>query len=110
MRRRRYDSELASVRSPAPTRWRANSLKVPAAPFRPSIFLDKNRGDRGKSQSIWTDPKAETAGSRCWVPRPSPATGRKKTPAGHEEGREPGPLPPGRCAPPQYFVASTGGT
>jgi hypothetical protein len=36
----------------------------PAAPFPPSIFLDKNRRDVGKSQSIWTDSKMETAGSQ----------------------------------------------
>jgi hypothetical protein len=35
----------------------------PARPFPPSIFLDKNRRDIGKSQSIWTDSKTETAGS-----------------------------------------------
>jgi hypothetical protein len=35
----------------------------PARPFPSSIFLDKNRRDIGKSQSIWTDSKMETAGS-----------------------------------------------
>jgi hypothetical protein len=30
---------------------------VPARPFPPSIFLDKNRRDIGKYQSIWTDSK-----------------------------------------------------
>jgi hypothetical protein len=34
-----------------------------ARPFPPSIFRDKNRRDIGKSQSIWTDSKMETAGS-----------------------------------------------
>eukprot|EP01047_Picozoa_sp_COSAG01_P038802 COSAG01_NODE_3166_length_6474_cov_287.238431_3_plen_82_part_00 len=32
--------------------------------FRPQ-FRDKNRRDTGKSQSIWTDSKMETAGSRA---------------------------------------------
>jgi hypothetical protein len=36
----------------------------PARPCPSSILLDKNRRDIGKSQSIWTDPKMETAGSR----------------------------------------------
>jgi hypothetical protein len=36
----------------------------PARPFPPSIFLDKNRRDISKSQSIWTDSKMETAGSQ----------------------------------------------
>jgi hypothetical protein len=36
----------------------------PAAPFPPSIFLDKNRRDIGQSQSICTDSKMETAGSQ----------------------------------------------
>jgi hypothetical protein len=35
----------------------------PARPFPSSIFLDKNRRDIGKYQSIWTDSKMETAGS-----------------------------------------------
>jgi hypothetical protein len=35
----------------------------PARPFPSSIFLDKNRRDIGKSQSIWSDSKMETAGS-----------------------------------------------
>jgi hypothetical protein len=38
-------------------------------PFPSSIFLDKNRRDIGKSQSVWTDSKMETAGSHV-----SPAT------------------------------------
>jgi hypothetical protein len=37
----------------------------PARPCPSSIFLDKNRRDIGKSQSIWTDYKMETAGSRA---------------------------------------------
>jgi hypothetical protein len=45
----------------------------PAAPFPPSIFLDKNRRDIGKSQSIWTDSKMESAGSR-WRPRAAPSS------------------------------------
>jgi hypothetical protein len=32
--------------------------------FRPQKFLDKNRRDIGKSQSIWTDSKREKPGSR----------------------------------------------
>jgi hypothetical protein len=36
---------------------------LPARPFPSSIFLDKNRRDIGKYQSIWTDSKVETAGS-----------------------------------------------
>jgi hypothetical protein len=36
---------------------------LPARPFPSSIFLDKNRSDIGKSQSIRTDSKMETAGS-----------------------------------------------
>jgi hypothetical protein len=36
---------------------------APARPFPSSIFRDKNRRDTGKSQSIWTDSKMETAGS-----------------------------------------------
>jgi hypothetical protein len=39
-------------------------VRTPARPFPSSIFLDKNRRDIGKSQSIWTDSKMETAGSR----------------------------------------------
>jgi hypothetical protein len=38
--------------------------RSPARPFPSSIFLDKNRRDIGKSQSIYTDSKTETAGSR----------------------------------------------
>jgi hypothetical protein len=34
----------------------------PARPFPSAIFRDKNRRDIGKSQSIWTDSKMETAG------------------------------------------------
>jgi hypothetical protein len=41
-----------------------SELLPPARPFPSSIFLDKNRRDIGKSQSIWTDSKMETAGSR----------------------------------------------
>eukprot|EP01047_Picozoa_sp_COSAG01_P099683 COSAG01_NODE_29655_length_632_cov_34.425891_1_plen_70_part_10 len=33
-------------------------------PFPSSVFLDKNRRDIGKSQSIWTASKMETVGSR----------------------------------------------
>eukprot|EP01047_Picozoa_sp_COSAG01_P061265 COSAG01_NODE_7628_length_3121_cov_51.317670_2_plen_91_part_00 len=36
--------------------------------FQPQ-FRDKNRRDIGKSQSIWTDPKMETAGSHEVGPR-----------------------------------------
>jgi hypothetical protein len=38
-------------------------VPIPARPFPSSIFLDKNRRDIGKSQSIWTDSKMETSGS-----------------------------------------------
>jgi hypothetical protein len=38
-------------------------LGAPARPFPSSILLDKTRRDIGKSQSIWTDSKMETAGS-----------------------------------------------
>jgi hypothetical protein len=41
----------------------------PARPFSPSIFLDKNRRDIGKSQSIWAGSKMKTAGSP--IARPS---------------------------------------
>jgi hypothetical protein len=35
----------------------------PARPFPSSIFLDRNRRDIGKSQSIWTASRMVTAGS-----------------------------------------------
>eukprot|EP01047_Picozoa_sp_COSAG01_P014253 COSAG01_NODE_690_length_14219_cov_19.783144_18_plen_213_part_00 len=42
--------------------------QAPARPFPSSIFRDKNRRDIGKSQSIWTDSKMETAGSLQHAP------------------------------------------
>jgi hypothetical protein len=36
---------------------------APARPFPSSICFDKSRRDIGKSQSVWTDSKMETAGS-----------------------------------------------
>eukprot|EP01047_Picozoa_sp_COSAG01_P052188 COSAG01_NODE_5465_length_4244_cov_54.041255_4_plen_171_part_00 len=53
---------LAAEHLPQP-----RDLDHPARPFSPSIFLDKNRRDIGKSQSMWTDPKMETAGSPSHV-------------------------------------------
>jgi hypothetical protein len=52
--------------SRTPARWpqHLRSRHRPARPFPSSIFLDKNRRDIGKCQSIWTDSKMETAGSR----------------------------------------------
>eukprot|EP01047_Picozoa_sp_COSAG01_P025297 COSAG01_NODE_1592_length_9796_cov_5.340311_7_plen_380_part_00 len=46
---------------------------LPARPFPPSTFLDKNRRDIGKSQSMWTDPKMETAGLPRLIRRALPA-------------------------------------
>jgi hypothetical protein len=46
---------------------------APARPFPSSIFLDKNRRDIGKSQSIWTDSKMETAGSHRRAARQPPS-------------------------------------
>eukprot|EP01047_Picozoa_sp_COSAG01_P050741 COSAG01_NODE_5160_length_4444_cov_3.051784_4_plen_115_part_00 len=43
--------------------WIGVHAEPPARPFLSSIFLDKNRRDIGKSHSIWTDSKMETAGS-----------------------------------------------
>jgi hypothetical protein len=43
---------------------RPNRGASPARPFPSLIFLDKNRRDIGKSQSIWTDAKMETTGSQ----------------------------------------------
>jgi hypothetical protein len=45
-------------------RRRGEMQRRPARPFPSLIFLDKNTRDIGKSQSIWTDSKMETAGSR----------------------------------------------
>jgi hypothetical protein len=45
---------------------------LPARPFPSSISLDEIRRDIGKSQSIWTDSKMETAGS------PHPTTTRRR--------------------------------
>jgi hypothetical protein len=42
-------------------------VHIPARPCPSSIFLDKNRRGIGKSQSIWTDSKMETAGSQRLV-------------------------------------------
>eukprot|EP01047_Picozoa_sp_COSAG01_P038230 COSAG01_NODE_3090_length_6601_cov_5.372347_7_plen_306_part_00 len=47
------------------------SVGAPARPFPPSTFLDKNRRGIGKSQSIWTDSKMETAGAPVSIPTPS---------------------------------------
>eukprot|EP01047_Picozoa_sp_COSAG01_P024983 COSAG01_NODE_1561_length_9917_cov_5.742514_12_plen_175_part_00 len=44
--------------------WRDLHGHAPARPFPSSIFRDKNRRDIGKSQSMWTDSKTETAGSQ----------------------------------------------
>eukprot|EP01047_Picozoa_sp_COSAG01_P059580 COSAG01_NODE_7174_length_3319_cov_2.270807_2_plen_334_part_00 len=60
---------LSPVRTPRQPRQlhrrRRRRGGVPARPFPSSMFLDKNRRDIGKSQSIWTDFKMETAGSRA---------------------------------------------
>jgi hypothetical protein len=60
---------------PTPPRSAKAALQLeelpPARPFPSSVFLDKNRRDIGKSQSIWTDFKMETAGSRASAPQPS---------------------------------------
>jgi hypothetical protein len=62
---------------------------LPARPFSPSIFLDRNRRDIGKSQSLWTDSKMKTAGSR-WrrrgsmgraAPTKRPRVGERPTPS-----------------------------
>jgi hypothetical protein len=53
---------------PTPPRSAKAALQLeelpPARPFPSSVFLDKNRRDIGKSQSMCTDSKMETAGSR----------------------------------------------
>jgi hypothetical protein len=44
----------------------------PARPFASLIFLDKNRRDTGKSQSIWTDSTMGAAGSQHHLHREAP--------------------------------------
>jgi hypothetical protein len=47
----------------------ATTRRAPAVASPSSVFRDKNRGDIGKSQSMWTDSKMGTAGA----PGPPPA-------------------------------------
>jgi hypothetical protein len=59
-RRRVHHESLVARRALAVARV---EVEHPARPFPPSIFLDQSRRDIGKSQSIWTASKMETAGS-----------------------------------------------
>eukprot|EP01047_Picozoa_sp_COSAG01_P011195 COSAG01_NODE_489_length_16370_cov_7.973818_5_plen_154_part_00 len=58
------DHHLLAPERSTREREHAWALQQPARPFSPSIFVDKNRRDISRSQSIWTDSKMETAGSR----------------------------------------------
>jgi hypothetical protein len=69
-RRHRRPAQPPPPRGRAPRRATARCAP-PGAPFPPSIFLDKNRRDIGKSQSIWASSKMKTAGSPCSAARPS---------------------------------------
>jgi hypothetical protein len=48
---------------------RDGATPIPAQAFQSSIVRDKNRCDRGKSQSIWTDFKMETPGALVDEPK-----------------------------------------
>jgi hypothetical protein len=75
----------------------------PARPFPSSIFLDKNRRDIGKSQSIWTDSKMETAGSRSSHSSAAATPPRSRNAASDladDDARSPCHLPPPPPPPP----------
>jgi hypothetical protein len=71
--------------TPGPAAWASrcthSARPAPARPFPSSIFLDKNSREIGKSQSIWTDSKMETAGSLPWL-------GVASSPAARQAGRD----------------------
>eukprot|EP01047_Picozoa_sp_COSAG01_P025324 COSAG01_NODE_1594_length_9789_cov_98.477399_12_plen_254_part_00 len=68
LRRVRRVQMAAYLHQPPETRARSRRLRArwrgPGEPFPSSIFRDKIRRDIGKSQSIWTDSKMETADSQ----------------------------------------------
>eukprot|EP01047_Picozoa_sp_COSAG01_P076117 COSAG01_NODE_13264_length_1610_cov_4.291198_2_plen_217_part_00 len=68
----------------------------PARPFSPSIYLDKNRRDIGKSQSIWAGSKMKTAGS---PPKQSLARRLHSTPLAAAAADD-----VTRCVPPQVTL------